>query len=450
MSHSHRRKKVQKEQAFFTSRRKLLNTLLALLGAVITGAAATLIGEWAVDRWITSSRSQIALLEVGTPKNEEIAFLSMVARSPFVGNDDQHRFVIEGVEPFNLGMLSVRDLPYVDLPVRLANVGEKPTTVTSFFLTFYTQPSSLRAAGYPFPSDDKTVLLDAGQTVDMTIRFQFGDLRETKKIPESPVSLGVENLEAVGMLELSIIDVKEDHIVSHIEFKVGQTYPDHKLFTWFGAVEGEKRGKLYGGVLPLSHFNSRTNPALAHSYVRLGDEYYEQQVYHEAIEAFTVAIGLDNQDSHAYYRRGNAWDEIDELESAISDYTRAASLDPENWEALSNLGYVYVKLGNYQKAEESLQSAIAVMPQEPIPYLNLGAVYIVTGQYESAVEFLTQAILLDPNNAQAYHYRSIAYMGLGEEKQSRRDLEQATRLGWDEDSHGDFEMPYALTPTPDS
>ena len=301
----------------------------------------------------------------------------------------------------------------------------------------------------PFPSDEKTVALDVGQTVDVTIRFQLAGLSKTSKVPETETlyDLEMENLETIGKLELSITDIEGGQISAYIEFKVGQTHPDHKLFAWSNTVQEA----IYTGVIPMSYLESKANPALTRSYVRLGDEYYRRQLYHEAVEAFTVAIDLDSRDSDVYHKRGDAWDEIDELENAVFDYTRAIELESDKWQAFINLGYVYTKLGNYEQAEQSLQSAIAVMPEESIiPYLNLGAVYIATGRYDSAIESLTRAILLDPNAPQAYHYRSCAYMALGEEEKSRRDSEQAIRLGWSEDDYEGFEIPFTLTPTPDS
>jgi tetratricopeptide (TPR) repeat protein len=48
----------------------------------------------------------------------------------------------------------------------------------------------------------------------------------------------------------------------------------------------------------------------------------------DAIEDYTIAIGLDPKDPEVYFNRGSAYMEICHYIDAIEDYTIAIGLDP--------------------------------------------------------------------------------------------------------------------------
>jgi tetratricopeptide (TPR) repeat protein len=60
-----------------------------------------------------------------------------------------------------------------------------------------------------------------------------------------------------------------------------------------------------------------------------GLDFIDAQDYQSAIDAFTNASELDDQDADTFYNLGYVRVIIGELEAAINDYTQAITLNPE-------------------------------------------------------------------------------------------------------------------------
>jgi len=56
------------------------------------------------------------------------------------------------------------------------------------------------------------------------------------------------------------------------------------------------------------------------------------------------------------------------------------------------------------------------------------------GQLDLAIDDLSQAILLTHNYGMAYYIRALAYTELGRDAEAEEDIEQAVKLGVDENS----------------
>lgn len=65
-----------------------------------------------------------------------------------------------------------------------------------------------------------------------------------------------------------------------------------------------------------------------------GREYYEKQMYDEAITAFNVVIHINPKYTDAYFQRGVAYAHKYNFDEALLDYARAIEIDP-------NLSYIY-------------------------------------------------------------------------------------------------------------
>lgn len=97
----------------------------------------------------------------------------------------------------------------------------------------------------------------------------------------------------------------------------------------------------------------------AKDWFQKGVEYENQEVYGEAINMFTAAIGIDPSYVDAYLHRGKAYRiyEISAVQEAITDFSRVIALDPKNADAYYERGLVNEYAINNEAAKSDMITA---------------------------------------------------------------------------------------------
>lgn len=108
------------------------------------------------------------------------------------------------------------------------------------------------------------------------------------------------------------------------------------------------------------------------------------------------AVKLDPTAKTAYNSLGNVYFQQKRFPQAVSMYHKALTLDPDYAKARNNLGSAYIQLAMYDKAIEELQRALRSDGNSSLAYYNLACVYARTGDSATAVQYLQQAIALEP------------------------------------------------------
>jgi tetratricopeptide (TPR) repeat protein len=83
---------------------------------------------------------------------------------------------------------------------------------------------------------------------------------------------------------------------------------------------------------------------------QIGNVLYDLGQLESSIEAYQVAITLDDQLVGAYVNLGSAHDELGRLGDAITAYEAALELDPTDARTLCNMGGAYFQKRRYEKA----------------------------------------------------------------------------------------------------
>jgi tetratricopeptide (TPR) repeat protein len=225
--------------------------------------------------------------------------------------------------------------------------------------------------------------------------------------------------------------------------------------------------------------NDKEKRQQAEEYFKLGNDYYRQDKYNNAIEAYRKAIELNPDYAEAYYNLGivygkqgdyveaikkfgkaielkpgyaEAYDKLsiaynyqgivcskrDEYVNAIEAYKEAIKLKPDYAEACDNLGIAYNNLGiiyydqgEYAKAIEEFEKAKELKPKEAAVYYNLGNAYAKLDEYANAIEKYEKAIELNPDYAEAYNNRGNSYNHLGEYDKAIKSYNEAIKLNPD-------------------
>jgi tetratricopeptide (TPR) repeat protein len=227
-----------------------------------------------------------------------------------------------------------------------------------------------------------------------------------------------------------------------------------------------KKRFLEGGMDPvdldqaLTHLEQSValNPSHAPTWVDLGGIYLvmaqlQQDLYkehiQEAIDSYSNAINLAEDNSFLYNLRGQAKLWIEDYNGAIVDFNQVIRLQPAFDEAWFSRARAYLELAldaedeaektaELDKALSDANRALHLDPKQPMPYYVRGRVYYEWGEqtgnrqyYSRAVEEQNKAIAINFNLPYSHLSLGMAYAALGgmdNYSEARSEMTTATSL----------------------
>ena len=127
-------------------------------------------------------------------------------------------------------------------------------------------------------------------------------------------------------------------------------------------------------------------------YYYLGQLYYAQHEYAQAIEQFKKILASQPQNAEMMYFLGSLYVEIDREDQAIDIFKKALAVDPDHDGVLNSLGYIYAEQGNnLEEAMRLVDRALAIAPDSAAYLDSLGWVYFKQGRYNDALKALLKA-----------------------------------------------------------
>ncbi|MDZ7718183.1 MAG: tetratricopeptide repeat protein [Balneolaceae bacterium] len=179
-------------------------------------------------------------------------------------------------------------------------------------------------------------------------------------------------------------------------------YPDHELvgaakyslgWTYF------KMGDFANATAPLIDFlnNYEPPPIVLFPYetdtrLRIGDAFFAQGEYQQALEYYRATIGAEPGGDYAMYQVANSFYRMNRNFEAVTEFRRLLRIYPFSSlreQAAYNIAYVYLNTGNYDQAIEEFQSVISRYPDTEWAaraQYNIGDSYYNAGQYQEAIE----------------------------------------------------------------
>ena len=95
----------------------------------------------------------------------------------------------------------------------------------------------------------------------------------------------------------------------------------------------------------------------------------------DAIEAFRIAVQLDDSFLDAWGNIGTALMSEGRYQEALPATQKVLDLDPDNPKAQMNLGGIYKELGKFDQALEATLKSLELRPDSPDAQMNLGWIY---------------------------------------------------------------------------
>jgi tetratricopeptide (TPR) repeat protein len=154
-------------------------------------------------------------------------------------------------------------------------------------------------------------------------------------------------------------------------------------------------------------------PPLASCYFWLGNSYYMNSQYQDAVEAFIKAIELNPKAEDYYTQLANSYLGLKQFEKAIQAAKRSIGIEQNNAFAYHILSKIYRTMGKYDEAIDALKRAIELEPKVVDRYISLADLYSEQENYSEAINTLKKALEIEPNNVRLYSELTNSYMAAG-------------------------------------
>lgn len=152
-----------------------------------------------------------------------------------------------------------------------------------------------------------------------------------------------------------------------------------------------------------------TDPIYYYTAILLGRTYIQLDQYEEALTAFQVAQGIDNNLAFLRISVAEALVHLERYEQAVShlveivDPQQEVSFFPIDYQILQHgrlvlLGKCKLESGDHESAKSDFENAIHLFPQKPDGYKYLAEYQLKTGNYKEAVQHYSFAKDRDPSN----------------------------------------------------
>ncbi|MBR2525512.1 hypothetical protein IKE67_03500 [bacterium] len=159
----------------------------------------------------------------------------------------------------------------------------------------------------------------------------------------------------------------------------------------------------------------------------MGKKLIEQKEYKNAIECFTKAIEMDENEYFSYAFRAKANYYLKNYEQTIKDADKSIEINP-NSVAYGIKSSVNLLKGNYNDAINNSTKALELNPQYMKCYEVRARAELATENYVDALKDSTKAINLRNDYAKSYEVRAKAYAGIKDYISATQDCEKAAAL----------------------
>ena len=168
-------------------------------------------------------------------------------------------------------------------------------------------------------------------------------------------------------------------------------------------------------------------PRQAFRHSTVGMVYAANDLWSEALAAFTNAIRLNPREPLAHLYAAVACQEMGNTDEARRRLWDLTTRFPRFAPGYYRLGDTLARAGEYDQAAVAFQHLIELAPLEWRGFAGLGDCLTRQGHLAEAVKRLEKAVRLDPQARLAHHLLGQAYRRLGRAEEAKREL----RLGLD-------------------
>lgn len=171
------------------------------------------------------------------------------------------------------------------------------------------------------------------------------------------------------------------------------------------------------------------NPYSYLAWFNLGNAYYLDCQYEEAIDAFEYAFIINERFEPAYKEFAEVCFHLKLYNKVISALEDALPFFQSDSELLLKIGQAYEYQGNFAKAKVFLSRALSLDNKNDEVYYHLGECYSKEGCHSDAIYFYKQALKIDDLREDYMIGLAMAYSQTGNYQKALPLFQQATEIG---------------------
>ncbi|KAJ3108557.1 hypothetical protein HDU97_000839 [Phlyctochytrium planicorne] len=169
-------------------------------------------------------------------------------------------------------------------------------------------------------------------------------------------------------------------------------------------------------------------------------EHMSANKFHDALNAYEMAIAKDSSNYLTYYRRAVAYLTIGKSSQAIGDLSKVLELNPKFTSAYLQRGRQYLKECRTKEALEDLNTYHKLNPADPQAQESIAEAvsadqniiaadsHVASRSYEAAIESLSAVISACPLMTSLRLKRAECYLALNDKEMAIGDLSRAAKL----------------------
>lgn len=184
--------------------------------------------------------------------------------------------------------------------------------------------------------------------------------------------------------------------------------------------------------LAMNELNSarKLNPREPKIFVAIGQIYFNQKNYQEAIKAFKKAIKFNENFVVAYSNLGYTYMALKEWDKAIENFrvifNYPGIMAPHY--VHNAIGWAYYEKNEFRKSIEELKKAIELKNNYAIAYYNLGLSLLGLENFDQAFIEFKNAVKYLPELVQAHNRLALLYLKKNIKQEARKEFQKVIEL----------------------
>ncbi len=160
----------------------------------------------------------------------------------------------------------------------------------------------------------------------------------------------------------------------------------------------------------------------------LGDTYYNEGKYEEAISAYNDFLKLNPRHAKTIYNRGRCFQELGEYDKAIEDFSLVLKYDQRNESAWLSLGQEMYRIEDFKSALYYSDKVLDINRNNAMAYYLKARSSQKLGNLRDALNNYNTVINLDPEFGEAYLHRGSVNLYFNRKALACKDLLKASEL----------------------
>ena len=197
-------------------------------------------------------------------------------------------------------------------------------------------------------------------------------------------------------------------------------------------MDGGNNAKALEYFKTACNINPKQNlhPNYEHAWNNLGNVYFQEKQYSQALSAYLYLINYDSTYPGVYVNLGNLYRDIKKPDSALFYLNKAIFLQPNHPGILQNMGMVMIDLGNLSAADSIYQSLLKTHPDPGMVMQQLGVIQGMKGNPQGALDWYAKVLQIQPNNHLTRINAAVTLNQMGRSDSAIYLLQVAARSGF--------------------